>query len=112
MATYVRIQDRKHGIEDLLREGRASLPMRNEETDTRYGVSVCTNLEALMDYYVQCPIEIGDDPVIITLEGDIADDQPLDAEYGEILINATRVVSIESAEDAGFFDGINARLDS
>lgn len=29
---------------------------------------------------------------------------------GEYLIIPTRVVSIESAEDAGFFDGINERL--
>lgn len=110
MATYVRIQDRKFGTQDLFREGRISDSMMHYEWAERVGVSVCDDLEALMDYYVQCPIEIGDDPVIIALEGDIADDQPVDAEYGERLIFPTKIVSIEDAESAGFFDGINARL--
>ena len=56
-------------------------------------------------------VEIGDDPVIITMEGVESDDEPLDAELGERLIHPTRIVSIVSAETAGFFDGINARLD-
>lgn len=111
MTTYVRIQDRNHGTEDLFREGRYSLSMREHEGDERIGVSVCDDLEALMDYYVQNPIEIGNDPVIITLEGELSDDEPLDAEHGERLIIPTRIVSIVDAEEAGFFDGINARLD-
>ena len=45
------------------------------------------------------------------MEGRETDDQPLDAQYGERLITPTRIVSIESAEAAGFFAGINARLD-
>ena len=112
--TYVRIQDRKYGTEGLFATDRMSyVPFSgfNEET-ARHGVSACIDLEALMDYYAQFPIEIGDDPVIITMEGEPSGDTGLDAEFGEYLIRPTRIVSVESAEDAGFFDGINARLDA
>lgn len=109
--TYTRIQDRSWGTDELFTAGRQSNDMGWNESNARTGVSVCEDLDALMDYYVQAPIEIGSDPVIITLEGELAEDQPLDADLGEYLIIPTRVVSIESAEDAGFFDGINARLD-
>lgn len=111
-STYVRIQDRKYGTDELFTEGRLSNDMLAREHNARLGVSVCSDLDALMDYYVQFPVEIGDDPVIITLEGEPSGDTPLDGEFGEYLIIPTRVVSIESAEDAGFYDGINARLDT
>ena len=111
MSTYVRIQDSKWGTDGLFDADRLSWDMGMCEDNARHGVSCCDDLEALLDYYVQCPIEIGDDPVIITMEGRETNDQPLDAQYGERLITPTRIVSIESAEAAGFFAGINARLD-
>ena len=110
-STYVRIQDRKYGTEGLFDTDRLSWDMGMCDDNARRGVSCCDDLEALLDYYVQAPIEIGDDPVIITMEGVESDDEPLDAELGERLIHPTRIVSIVSAETAGFFDGINARLD-
>lgn len=110
-STYVRIQDRKYGTDSLFAEGRLSNDMQAREHNARLGVSVCSDLDALMDYYAEYPVEIGDDPVIVTLEGEPSGDTPLDGEAGEYLIIPTRVVSVESAEDAGFYDGINARLD-
>lgn len=111
MATYVRIQDRQYGTETFFDADRLSFdPTSFQDETARRGVSVCADLDALADYYLQCPIPIGDDPVIITLEGELSTDTPLDAAMGEYLIHPTRVVSIESAEDAGFFDAIDERL--
>ena len=110
-STYVRIQDRKYGTDGLLDADRLSWDMGMCESNARRGVSCCDDLEALLDYYVQAPIEIGDDPVIITMDGVESDDEPLDAEFGERLIHPTRIVSIVSADEAGFYEGINARLE-
>ena len=110
-STYVRIQDRKYGTDGLLDAERLSWDMGMCERNARRGVSCCDDLEALLDYYVQAPIEIGDDPVIITMEGTPSDDEPLDAEFGERLIHPTRIISIVSADEAGFYEGINARLE-
>ena len=109
-STWVRIQDESHGTESLLDPERMSYDMVMSDRSARRGVSVCTDLDALMDYYIERPIEIGDRPVIVTLEGDETGDTPLDEEQGEHLIYPTRIVSIADAEAAGFFDGINARL--
>lgn len=108
--TYVRIQDRQYGTDSLFDPDRISWGMGMTETSGRNGTSCCTDLEALMDYYVQAPIEIGADPVIIVMEGIESDDTPLDAHLGERLIHVTRIVEILDAETAGFFDGINERL--
>lgn len=110
MTTYVRIQDRQYGTDSLFDRDRLSYDMMARDETARRGVSVCTDLDALMDYYIQCPIEIGDEPVIITLEGEPSGDTPLDADMGEYLIHATKIISVISAEDAGFYDGINERL--
>ena len=111
-STYVRIQDRKYGTEGLFDADRLSWDMGMCDNNARHGVSCCDDLEALLDYYVQAPIEIGDDPVIITMEGVESDDEPLDAELGERLIHPTRIISIVSAEAVGFYDGINERLEN
>lgn len=110
MSTYVRIQDRQYGTDGLFDPERLSFDMMARDELARRGVSCCSDLEALMDYYVQFPVEIGDDPVIITMEGEPTGDTPLDGEFGEYLIHPIRIISIESAEDAGFYDGINERL--
>ncbi len=55
MATYVRIQDRKYGTDELFTEGRLSNDMMVRDHNARLGVSVCSDLESLMDYYVQFP---------------------------------------------------------
>ena len=67
MSTYVRIQDRKYGTEGLFDADRLSWDMGMCDDNARCGVSCCDDLEALLDYYVQAPIEIGDD------EGDVTD---------------------------------------
>ncbi|MGY5765008.1 hypothetical protein ACXET9_07405 [Brachybacterium sp. DNPG3] len=110
-STYVRIQDRQYGTDSLFIEGRRSfVPTSMDDERSRLGVSVCADLESLLDYYYEHQLPIGDDPVIITLEGEPSGDLPLDAAAGEHLIIPTRVVSIESAEDAGFYDGIDERF--
>src|SRR5690606_17242389 len=110
MATYVRIQDRKYGTDGLLDTSRLSFVPTSMDDDTaRPGVSCCADLEPLMDYYVQFPVPIGDDPVIVTMEGEPSGDTPLDGEYGEYLIYPTRIISVVDAEEAGFYAGIDER---
>ncbi|GAA2183336.1 hypothetical protein GCM10009785_26540 [Brooklawnia cerclae] len=109
-ATYVRIQDRKYGTDGLFDPERLSFGMSMSDESARRGVSCCDDLESLMDYYVQAPVLIGDDPVIVVMEGELSDDEPLDAQLGERLIFPTRIVEVIDAETAGFFDGVNERL--
>lgn len=111
MSTYYRIQDRQYGTEGLFDRERVTYDMSYRDETARRGVSCCGSLQELIEYYVQAPVEIGTDPVIIVMEGEPSGDTPLDAHLGEHLIYPTRIVDVIDAEEAGFFDGVNALLD-
>lgn len=73
------------------------------------GVSVCASIEDLATYLAQSGVPYGSGEwVIVELLGDrIADANPNDAEYGELLVYPTEIVSTRPM-DADFFDMIGA----
>ncbi len=113
--TYFRIQTADRDVNDLLiPANQVSYHWNNIESAeyTRTGVSVCESREALAAYLAKSGIPYGDgDWVIVELTGDLSDDDPYDAEYGEILIHPTEIVSVTEMDDE-FFDLIGAAYDA
>src|SRR5690606_2540990 len=80
-----------------------------EIEDSRYGVSVCRDEDALVDYLAHTGADM-DDAVLIELEGDWSDDEGHDAQIGEELILPTRIVSVRPVTDE-FIERVFARHD-
>lgn len=107
--TYYRVQTADRDPADLLDpEYQVSSHWNNIESYDRVGVSVCESLEDLAYYLAQSGIPYGNGQwVIVELDGYLSDDDPYDAEDGEILIHPTVIVSVEDMDDE-FFDLIGA----
>ncbi len=115
--TYFRVQCGKRDVNDLLdsaeQVSRAWHDTTEEERLARTGISVCDSRENLARYLgtVGQGIPFGMPGwVLVELEGDLSDDQPLDAAFGEYLIHPTRIVSVIEIDDA-MFDMIGAAYD-
>lgn len=104
--TYFRVQSGDRDVADpLTPEGQTSLAWGHDHLDDRstdrVGVSVCDSRESLAAYLVGTGIPYGAPGwVLVELEGDLSDDQPLDADRGEYLIHPTRIVSCSLIDDA------------
>lgn len=117
--TYFRVQSGADNPADLLvAENQLSRAWHEHHLDnaptTRTGVSVCATREALAGYLATYGqgIPFGlPGWVLVELRGDISDDQPLDAEGGELLIHPTEIVNVGPI-DAAFFDLIGDALDA
>lgn len=113
--TYYRIQTADRDVNDLLNPANhVSYHWNNIDNEqyTRRGVSVCESREDLAAYLAGCGIPYGDgDWVIVELDGEISDDTPYDAEFGEVLIHPTEIVSVGPLDDE-FFDLIGAAYDA
>lgn len=113
--TYYRIQTADRDTADLLDPAnQVSYHWNNIESEdyTRVGVSVCESREALAAYLAQSGIPYGDGEwVIVELDGEVSDDDPYDAEYGEILVHPIEIVSVTEMDDE-FFELIGAAYDS
>jgi hypothetical protein len=73
------------------------------DSDTRRGVSVCTDLDDLVDYFAECECDYGpeyiDRLVVIELEGSLSEDDDFDADRGAYLIYPSRIVSVQPVPD-------------
>src|SRR5690606_4960413 len=77
--------------------------------DVRHGVSVCRDEEALIDYLAHTGADFTD-TVLAEQEGEYADEEGHDAELGELLILASRIVSVRPVDDE-FIEAAAARRD-
>jgi hypothetical protein len=113
--TYFRIQTADRDPADLLiAENQVSYHWNEIDSTeyTRRGVSVCATLEDLARYLAGSGIPYGaGEWVIVELAGPISDDTPYDAEYGEILIHPTEIVSVRPMDDE-FFELIGKAYDA
>lgn len=111
--TYYRVQTSDRDPTDLLDADYRSATWR-DELDSQEGVSVCESREALADYLATggqgIPIGTGD-WVLVELEGHPIFARARDADYGELLIRPTRVVSTEPLGDV-FYAMIGAAFDA
>lgn len=114
-ATYYRIQTADRDPADLLApENQVSYHWNEIDSPeyTRQGVSVCATLEDLARYLAGSGIPYGaGEWVIVELAGEVSDDTPYDAEYGEILIHPTEIVSVRPMDDE-FFELIGKAYDA
>ena len=79
-------------------------------TDARYGVSVCEDLDDLVEYFGQIGGVNFDDAVLVELAGEYSDDDGHDAHLGEELILPTEIISITPMDD-DIADRILARVE-
>lgn len=90
-----RIQPADRDAADLLDESKwQSRNWHDEWSEPRHGVSVCEDIEALIEYFRVAGGYVDEDMVLVTLEGYRSDDQDEDHESGAILICPTRIVSV------------------
>ncbi|MGL5910299.1 MAG: hypothetical protein ACRCZP_09880, partial [Phycicoccus sp.] len=95
--TYFRIQTADRDVADLLQPGRTSCHWNEIDSEeyTRSGVSTCETREDLAAYLADSGIPYGaGEWVIVELAGDVSDDTPYDAQFGEILIHPTEIISV------------------
>jgi hypothetical protein len=107
--SYFRVQPGDRPATDLLAAGQQSRAWGREhmvdDTTTREGVSVCASREELARYLATYGqgIPFGlPGWVLVELRGDESDDQPLDAEGGELLIHPTEIVACAEIDDDMF----------
>lgn len=94
--TFYRIQPADRDAQLLLDERTWQSRNWNDEWATpRHGVSVCDDIDTLIDYFRTAGGYVDEDMALVTLHGYIADDQDEDHENGAILIHPTRIVSVE-----------------
>lgn len=116
--TYFRVQSGDRDLADLLdpaeQISRAWGHEHLEDCRTdRIGISVCASRDELARYLATYG---GGIPyglpgwVLVELRGEISDDQPLDAEGGELLIHPTEIVSAVPIDDE-LFELIGAAYD-
>lgn len=104
-----RLQDKDRSIEALIDpEQQMSCPMDLDDDKVRHGVSGCASLAELAAYIACNAIETGY-PVLIKIEGDLSDDEPLDADQGEFLYLPTSAEIIE--DDDEFFEIVGDLVD-
>lgn len=104
-----RMQDKSRDLSDLLDpEQQYSFPMSNDDEGVRHGVSGCSTLPELAAYLACYAIE-ATRPIIVEIEGPESEDEPLDAEDGEVLLLPTRATLIEDDED--FFELVSDLVD-
>lgn len=65
----------------------------------REGVSCCPTLDVLYAYFRGRHANL-DNCVVVTLEGELADEEDWDADAGAVLIRPTRIVSVEPLDPA------------
>jgi hypothetical protein len=74
-----------------------------EIDDVRYGVSACLDLDDLIDYFAdrECDYSADyvDGLVVVTFEGQRAEDDDHDEEYGAVLAWPERIVSVDPVPD-------------
>ena len=103
-----RIQDKNRGVEYLLDpETQYSWPSSNDESLVRHGVSGCETVVELAAYWTTHAVD-ATDPVLVRVEGPQSDDQPLDEEFGEVLVLPE---TAEVIEDATVFELISYLID-
>lgn len=116
--TYFRVQSGERDASYLLNaDEQTSSAWHHHHLDnpatTRHGVSVCASREELAQYLATYGegIPFGSKGwVLVELTGDISDDQPLDAEGGELLVHPTEIVSVALIDDE-FFEMIGDAYD-
>lgn len=113
MTSYFRIQTADRDPADLLVvENQTSFGWYAPESYDRTGVSVCDSREALAAYLAESGIPYGSGEwVVVELIGDLSTDTPCDAEFGELLVHPTEIVSVAPMDDE-FFDLIGAAYDA
>lgn len=114
MTSYYRVQTADRDPADLIDAERTqkSYAWFAPESWDRPGVSVCASLEELATYLAQSGVPYGaGEWVIVELLGDEVEGvMGNDAEYGELLVWPTEIVSVRPM-DAEFFDMIGAAYD-
>jgi 8-oxo-dGTP pyrophosphatase MutT (NUDIX family) len=117
--TYFRVQSGARDVTDLLDPAEQTSHAWGHEhledrTTDRAGISACTSREQLAQYlgtYGQGIPFGGDDFVIVEMRGHRSDDQPLDAEGGEVLMHPTEIVSVKPLDEE-FFEMIGTAWDA
>lgn len=84
----------------MIAENQISINHSNED-DIRAGLSACTSREDLANYLANSGIEFRDEWTLVEFEGEYADEDDADAEYGCVLVHPTRIVATERL-DEGF----------
>lgn len=77
--------------------------------DTRYGISVMADEDALIEYLATVGPDM-DNTVLVELDGDYSDDEGHDAHLGEELILPTKIVAVRPVDDE-FIAKVFARHD-
>jgi hypothetical protein len=112
--SYYRVQSPDRNAADLLDATFQTSDAWHRDDLTRNGVSVCDSRETLAAYlaFAGSGIPYGSPGwVLVELDGTPSADQPLDAEYGELLVHPTRIISVAPIDDE-FFDLIGAAYDA
>jgi hypothetical protein len=112
--SFYRIQNADRDATDLLDpENWVSYHWNERDEDARPGVSVCASIDDLAAYLAGAGIPIGlGDWVIVELDGDRRQDvTAYDAQFGELLINPTEILSVRPAGDE-FYQLIGAAYDA
>lgn len=103
--TYFRVQAGDRNIRDLLDPaGQVSRAWHRDDRD-KFGVSVCASRQDLARYLATAGAGIpfgAKGWVLVELAGDIAADQPLDFQDGELLIHPTAILAAAEIDDDFF----------
>ena len=89
-------------------EQQYSFPMSNDDELVRHGVSCVATLPELAAYLAVMAIEAGR-PSIVRISGPMSDDEPLDADMGEMLLLPVEAERID--DDAAFFELVSDLVD-
>lgn len=112
--SYYRIQTADRDVNELLDPTEQQSRAWQNEDIVQDGVSVCDSLESLADYLGAGPgqgIPFGaGEWVIVELAGTLMFTDGHDADYGELLVRPTEIVSVHPMDDE-FFEMIGAAFD-
>lgn len=111
--TFFRIQTASYAPEDLLiADNQHSSSWGGPESYDRDGVSACRSREELAAYLAHSGIPFGiGEWIVVEMEADVIDGaDPIDAEFGEVLVTPTAIVSVGQLDD-GMLDMIDAEFD-
>lgn len=110
--TGFRIQTADRDVAQLLATDNISFSWYGPEAYDRPGVSACRSLDELAFYLANSALPYGvGEWVIVEMDGYELDVTGMDAEYGEILIQPTEIISVRPM-DAEFFELIGAAYDA
>lgn len=99
--TYYRLQDADRDPAELLDPAHQWSCSWSGVEDPRQGVSVCATTYSLTSYFATRALDCGYDVgflstlVMVEVEGELAEEEDLDAAEGALLVLPTRVVSAE-----------------